>query len=99
MYSILLPETEKKRAKGINRAVVEKEISHDDYKNTLFLDTQMSHPVIQFRNRDHQIYTVEGSKVSLSAFDDKRYILENGVESYAYGHRDIDSTSNPLMDP
>ena len=97
MYSILLPEDEKKRAKGINRAVVEKDISHEDYKNTLFLGRQMNHPVIQFRNMGHQIYTVEGNKVSLSAFDDKRYILENGVDSLAYGHRDIDSTANPMM--
>ena len=57
----------------------------------------MKHGVIQFRNFAHQIYTVQGKKVSLSAFDDKRYILEDGVETLAYGHRDIDSIANPVM--
>ena len=28
-------------------------------------------------------------KISLSYFDDKRYIHENGVGSYAYGHGKI----------
>ena len=26
------------------------------------------------------------NKVSLSAYDDKRYILEDGISSYAHGH-------------
>ena len=79
--------------------VVQKEISHEDYKNTLFLETQMRHSVTQFRNQHHHIYTVEKAKISLSAYDDKRYILENGVESLAYGHKDIDYFANPQMIP
>ena len=81
------------------KVVVEKEITHDDYKDTLFLESQMSHRVNQFCNEDHHIYTVERNKISLSAFDDKRYILENGVESIAYGHKDIDYLANPRMVP
>ena len=29
---------------------------------------------------------MEINKVSLSAYDDKRYILDDGITSYAYGH-------------
>ena len=32
---------------------------------------------------------MEMNKVSLSAYDDKRYILDNGISSYAYGHYQI----------
>ena len=30
-------------------------------------------------------------KMSLSSFDDKRYILDNGINSLAYFHKDIRS--------
>ena len=29
------------------------------------------------------------NKVSLSAYDDKRFITDDGIESYAYGHYKI----------
>ena len=41
------------------------------------------------RSNCHEISSYEINKVSLSCFDDKRYILEDGVSSYAYGHYNI----------
>ena len=38
------------------------------------------------RSRSHLVATEAVSKVALSAFDDKRYILEDGIHSRAYGH-------------
>ena len=38
------------------------------------------------RSKNHQLGSYEINKVSLSCFDDKRYILENGIDSYASGH-------------
>ena len=38
------------------------------------------------RSFDHNIYTVDVSKISLSAYDDKRFIKEDGVSNYAYRH-------------
>ena len=43
------------------------------------------------RSQNHQIGSYEINKVSLSCFDDKRYILEDGISSYAYGHHLINS--------
>ena len=34
----------------------------------------------------HRIYTYEFQKRGLCAFDDKRYINEDGISTYAYGH-------------
>ena len=34
----------------------------------------------------HEIFTLQTSKISLSWFDDKRYILPNGVDTLPYGH-------------
>ena len=33
--------------------------------------------------------TYQTNKRSLSCFDDKRYILKNGINTLAYGHKDI----------
>jgi hypothetical protein len=41
------------------------------------------------RSTKHTIGTYETRKVTLSCFDDKRYLLEDGVTSYAYGSRRI----------
>ena len=38
------------------------------------------------RSQNHQIGSYNINKVSLSCFDDKRYILSDGITSYAYGH-------------
>ena len=38
------------------------------------------------RSENHQIGSYKLNKISLSCFNDKRYILNNGINSYAYGH-------------
>ena len=45
----------------------------------------MHHKMKTIRSQRHQLGSYEINKVSLSCFDDKRYILDNGQESYAYG--------------
>ena len=39
----------------------------------------------------HRIGTYDIYKISLSCFDDKRYILRDGVNSLVYFHKDIRS--------
>ena len=43
------------------------------------------------RSNIHQLGSYELNKVSLSCFDDKRYIHENVFTSYAYGHYKINT--------
>ena len=40
-------------------------------------------------SKKHKIYTQESNKIPLSCFDDKRYILDDGIHTLAYGHKDI----------
>ena len=37
----------------------------------------------------HRIRTYDVCKISLSCFDDKRYVLDDCVNSLAYFHKDI----------
>ena len=39
----------------------------------------------------HRIGSYDRYKISLSCFDDKKYILDDAINSLAYFHRDIKS--------
>ena len=40
----------------------------------------------QIRSFNHQLYSIALSKIGLSPYDDKRYILPNGWDTVADGH-------------
>ena len=48
----------------------------------------MRHKMKIIQSKLHRIGTYDVCKNSLSCFDDKRYILGNGVNSLAYFHKD-----------
>ena len=90
MYSYMKDnQTGGKTAKGIKKNVIKKNITHENYKETLFNNKQMHHTMKTIRSNNHHLGSYEINKVSLSCFDDKRYIHNNGVTSYAYGHHKI----------
>ena len=76
-------------AKGIKKNVIRQELRHENYKNVLFDKRQINHTMRVIKSEKHIIGSYVLDKTSLSCFDDKRYIHENGVTSYAYGHREI----------
>ena len=90
MYSILYTENdkpvEKKTAKGIAKNVTKKVIRHNDYKTCLFDQTLKMASMKQIRSERHQLYSIALNKIGLSPYDDKRYILPNGVATLAHGH-------------
>ena len=47
------------------------------------------HKIRGIKSKNHNLGTYEANKTSTSCFDDKRYILRNGVDTLAYGHKDI----------
>ena len=90
MYSYIKDNNQNsKTAKGIKKIVIKNNITHENYKNVLFNNEQMHHTMKTIRSNKHQLGSYELNKVSLSCFDDKRYIHDNGVTSCAYGHNKI----------
>ncbi|KAE9523040.1 hypothetical protein AGLY_016671 [Aphis glycines] len=85
-HQILDSEKEIKKSKGVKKNVVENKICFDDFKNCLL--TKKPKYVIQnlFRTKKHDIFTVEQNKKALSVYDDKRFILNNGIDTLAWGH-------------
>ena len=87
MYSILVEnECEKMTAKGIKRTYVTHHLRHENFLNTLMNRSSDSAEFYTFRSHLHTIHTVKIKKECLSAYDDKRYILDDGVNTLAYGH-------------
>jgi len=78
-----------KKAKGVKKSVLEKEIQHEQYKEALFEKKQFWHRMNILRSEGHKIYGMRMNKVSLLAFDTKQWIAEDGVHTLAYGHKDI----------
>ena len=92
MYSYMKDNSKGgKTAKGIKKNIIKKNITHENYKNVLFNNKQMHHTMKTIRSNLHQLGSYELNKVSLSCFDDKRYIHNNGVTSHAYGHYKINA--------
>ena len=95
MYSMLDGNSskEKKTGKGIKKAYLKNNVGHADYRNCIVSDKredQQQKAKFQcIRSKKHQISTYEINKVGLCCYDNKRYILENGVDSLAYGHYKI----------
>ena len=88
-YEVELPDGEiknNKACKGISKNVVKRDIDHKDYLSTLQNKTIQNHKMKTIRSNYHEVSSYEINKISLSCYDDKRYILDDGITSYAYGH-------------
>ena len=88
MYSYT-GQTDDRRAKGVNRSVLRNTITHDDYRDCLFDQQVYTRTMPGLRSHQHEIYGETVRKVALSPLDTKRYILEDGITTLAYGHKDI----------
>ena len=88
MYSYIGQESAK-RAKGVRKAVLANTITHKDYVDALLSHRVSSRPMTGLRSHCHTVYEEVTTKVALSPFDCKRYILDDGMATLAYGHKDI----------
>ena len=43
----------------------------------------------RIQSKKHKIGKCEVSKISLSCFDDKRFILDDGITTLTYFHKDL----------
>ena len=62
----------------MKKNVVEKVISRQDYVDCLFEERKFMHTMQSMRSFKHQLYTIKQNKVSVSPYDDKRYLMDDG---------------------
>ena len=90
LYSFKMDEGgDNKKCKGVKKQVVESSITHEDYKTCLTTGKEQLRKQNILRSYNHEVYTEEVNKIALSAQDDKRYILSDGVHTLAWGHHKI----------
>jgi len=92
MYSLQAATKNLKKAKGIQKHYVRKHVRHENFLEVLHKTRRNT--IAKFcaiRSTKHEVNTVEVTKLCLCAFDDKRYILDEGVHTLAYGHNSINS--------
>ena len=81
MYSLKRKKEEMEKAKGVKKNIVKRDISHQDYADCLFEERKFMHTMLTIRSFKHQHYTIKQNKVSLSPYDNKRYLLNDGASS------------------
>ena len=90
LYSFIMEDgKENKRCKGVKKQVVESSITHEDYKTCLRTGKEQLRKQNILRSYEHEVFTEEVNKIALSSIDDKRYILDDGIHTLAWGHHKI----------
>ena len=59
------------------------------YFDVLFNKKIIRDKMKRIQSKLHKIGTYEVCKISLSCFDYKKYILDDGINSLAYFHKDV----------
>ena len=89
MYSLEYENSAMTKAKGVKRYVIKKQLKHSDYRDCLFECREFLHQMNSIRSQRHVIYSMRQNKTTLSAYDDKRYILDDSITTLPYGHYKI----------
>ena len=84
MYSLLDESNNKKGTSKGHNAFIE----FQEFYDTLFKKKILRHTMRGIKSKNHNLDTYETNKRFLSCFDDKRYILKNGINTSAYEHKD-----------
>ena len=85
MYSMKnIDGKESNTAKGVNIAT-----EFNEFKDTLFNKKIIRHKMRRIQGKKHKMGTYEINKISLSVFGDKRFVLNNGIHTLTYFHKDL----------
>ena len=83
MYLMLSDDGKKSStAKGVNIAT-----EFNELRETLFNNKIMKQKMKRIQSKNQKLVIYEISKISLSVFDDKRFVLNDGIHTLAYFHK------------
>ncbi|XP_036148385.1 uncharacterized protein LOC118647470 [Monomorium pharaonis] len=87
MYALKVDgKKDTKKAKGVKNSVVARTITFDDYTQCLRDEIEKTRRQSCIRSKMHEVYTVSETKIALSPYDDKRYLIPDSVETLPWGH-------------
>ena len=76
---------EEKKAKGVPKLQTKRDLDMEDYENSLHKHIPKNVNFNAIRSKNHQIFSINQSKVGLSSYDNKRF-WNSDVSSLPYGH-------------
>ena len=71
-------------AKGVNIAT-----EFNELRENLFNNKIMKQKMKRIQSKNHKLVIYEINKISLSVFDDKRFLLNDGIHTLAYFHKNF----------
>ena len=75
--------SEYKKSSSVNKNVVAK-INHNKYKGVLLNKKNLIHSLSRIHSKNHRIGTYKINKTCSSCFDNKIYIVNNGIDALAF---------------
>ncbi|XP_072394634.1 uncharacterized protein [Diabrotica undecimpunctata] len=78
-----------KKAKGTKHNIVKNVIKFNDYVNCLNHFKEQIATQRSIRSYSHNVYSIEQTKIALSPYDDKRYLISNSFRTLPWGHYSI----------
>ena len=91
MYSMLSDDgKESNAAKGVNIATEFKE-----FNDTLFNKKIIKNKMRRIESKKHRPGTCKINNISLSCFDDKRFVLDDEIHTLAYFHKELKKQIHP----
>ena len=83
MYSVKkIDGKEYNTAKGVNVGT-----EFDKFKDVLFNKKIIRRKMKRIQSKKHKLGTYEIGKISLSCFGDKRYVLDDGIYTFSFFHK------------
>ena len=89
-------DSEHKRAKGMKKCVIKRELTFKNYKDSLSNNEAVIKSQHRFRSDHHQVYTEEVNKITLSSNDDKRIETFDRITTYPYGTNALKVCENEM---
>ena len=87
-YSIKLDADGIKKCKGVKKNVIKKRMSHEDWVKCVEDQKPQMREMTCFRSEKHEVSTVVVNKIALSANDDKRKLMCDGISTLALGYKE-----------
>ncbi|KMQ82825.1 hypothetical protein RF55_21740 [Lasius niger] len=87
MYALRVDgKKDTEKVKGVKSNVVARTITFDDYTQCLHDEIEMTRQQSCIRSKLHKVYTIRETKIALSPYDDKRYIVPDSTDTLPWGY-------------
>ena len=75
-------DTEEKNAKRTKKCIINKELTLENYKESVLKNKTIAKSQLRFKSDPHNVYTEEINKIAVSSNDDNRLQTFDGITTY-----------------